>query len=606
LLARRSSVLLAASTSTRMRASPSATGRRAAATALLGCGAFLAIAAFAATVIDQGLAIQRTGANQYTVSWNAFLSQGLVLQSSPSLTSPGWGDVGGSPTTVGNRRQMVINAAVPPVFYRVACQAFLGDDEPDDNFDDTNCDGVDGNVQAAIFVSPTGNDANPGTPQQPALTIAAGMSKAEAAGRNQVYVAAGDYVMPTLNPSPSMIIVGGYNPNDWTRSDANVTRILSTSSTAVFIENFQVILDHLTIVSANATSGSSYGVRVLGQGGGSFLFSAFLHKCVIQSGNGAVGVNGTNGIAGANGGNGGDGAPACSNCPVFNESPCPPGGPFRGNAGTGSATCGSLHGGLGGVPGVDPTSTASNGHDGGTSVGGNCGDLNGCGGQGGTSGHPNGRNGFGAPDGSAGTSGPAGSASFTTTGYAIAGGGNGTNGGNGLGGGGGGGGKGGSNASFPGCTTYGGAGGGGGAAGCGGTAGTGGTSGGGSFGIYVGSAYVIVDQCSITTGNAGNGGSGGVRGLGGTRGLGGSGGAGYAVNSGVSSGSGGHGAPGSNGGNGGHGGGGGGGSSVGLAYSSDSNIGGTPPAYTIGTGGNGGASNGNSGPIGLSSTVIVY
>src|ERR1700710_2654047 len=36
-------------------------------------------------------------------------------------------------------------------------------DTPDMAFEDTNCDGVDGDLAEAVFVAPTGSDSNPGT-----------------------------------------------------------------------------------------------------------------------------------------------------------------------------------------------------------------------------------------------------------------------------------------------------------------------------------------------------------------------------------------------------------------------------------------------------------
>jgi len=50
--------------------------RRAVGTALIGRGVVFAFPSLE-KVIDRGLAIQHTGVNQYTVAWNAFLSQGL-------------------------------------------------------------------------------------------------------------------------------------------------------------------------------------------------------------------------------------------------------------------------------------------------------------------------------------------------------------------------------------------------------------------------------------------------------------------------------------------------------------------------------------------------
>jgi hypothetical protein len=49
-------------------------------------------------------------------------------------------------------------------------------DLPDLSFVDSNCDGIDGTVGDAIFVSPVGNDANPGTKTKPKQTIQAAVA----------------------------------------------------------------------------------------------------------------------------------------------------------------------------------------------------------------------------------------------------------------------------------------------------------------------------------------------------------------------------------------------------------------------------------------------
>ena len=53
-------------------------------------------------------------------------------------------------------------------------------DLPDLGFVDSNCDGIDGTEKDAIFVSPNGNDGNPGTKSQPKREVQAAVT---AAGR---------------------------------------------------------------------------------------------------------------------------------------------------------------------------------------------------------------------------------------------------------------------------------------------------------------------------------------------------------------------------------------------------------------------------------------
>src|SRR3954471_17096986 len=52
-------------------------------------------------------------------------------------------------------------------------------DKPDLAFEDTNCDGIDGDVAKAVFVSPQGNDNGTGTKANPLQTLAAAIAKAK-------------------------------------------------------------------------------------------------------------------------------------------------------------------------------------------------------------------------------------------------------------------------------------------------------------------------------------------------------------------------------------------------------------------------------------------
>lgn len=434
-----------------MRSGGNSKLRRAVGAALLSGGLFLALAAVPATVIDRALNVQQIGAGEYRVSWDPFLSQGLRLQTEPDLLNPMWQDVMIAPTTVGNRRQVDLMAPAPS-FFRLECTADGNQDVPDDNFIDNDCDGIDGNIGASVFVSTTtGNDANPGTtPQHPLATITHALAVAVNTGRQFILVAAGDYAEPTLAVPQAFYIFGGYTASDWSRSDSNLTRILSTSSTALVTQQGAVtpaVLDHLTIVAANAApSQSSYGVRVSPAQlvFGTSLPALNIHKCTVQAGHGGDGTDGPNGVNGANGGNGSDGSPGCiiggAGCP-FCTVPTPGAGGARGS---GSANCATPYGGKGGT--ASYANNQSQFGENGANAG-DCGnDLHGCGGEPGTYiFHPNAFDGVPGRDGTAGVNGAAGYAggSYGYSGWSVVDGQSGTNGTTGTGGGGGGGGAGG-------------------------------------------------------------------------------------------------------------------------------------------------------------------
>ena len=560
--------------------------RRAVGAALIAIGAFLGRAA-AGQVIDRRLSIEQSGANQYTISWDAFLTQGFGLRSAGGLIMPTWQNVAITPTTVGSRREVVL-MATSPTFFRLDCMADGNQDSPDENFIDNDCDGVDGNIGLSVFVSTTtGNDANPGTPQQPVATITRAIAVSGNTGRNFILVAAGDYAEPTITVPDFRFIHGGYSASDWSRSASNISRILSTSPTAMVIpqnSGAPVFLDRLTIVAANAPAGqSSYGVLVLPNANG-FVISLNMRRCTVQAGTGG---NGTNGSAASPPGNTTAGGPGEGGCGYLGECMLSCDLPTPGSGGNGCN-----NGGAGGAPGG---TQGSAGQGGGGSPPPPC-SQPGCGGAGESQfGAGAGRDGANGAAGSNGAAGNAGG-SYGFFGWSVVNGETGIAGTAGGGGGGGGGGKGGGDVS---CTYYGGAGGGGGG-GCGGPGGGGGGSGGSSFAIYIAQARAIIEQSTLIGGNGGNGGTGATGATGAVGSAGDSGGAGVG-----GSGNGALGGRGGNGGTGGHGGGGAGGASIGLAYGLNSQVFGTN-TYMTGSGGAGGASPGNSGPAGGSAQVVTF
>ena len=65
-------------------------------------------------------------------------------------------------------------------------------DKPDTTFEDTDCDGIDGDADGAYFVATTGNNANPGTRTQPLATIQEAIIRGRTTPKD-IYVAAGAY-----------------------------------------------------------------------------------------------------------------------------------------------------------------------------------------------------------------------------------------------------------------------------------------------------------------------------------------------------------------------------------------------------------------------------
>jgi hypothetical protein len=473
-----------------------------------------------------------------------------------------------------------------------ACTVQSTTDLPDDGFADANCDGIDGEVAAAVFVDVvTGNDgAMLGTRATPMKSISGGLALAQGTGKTQVLVSNGSY-----NERVALVggvsIYGGYSAaSGWARSAAHIATILgavvadASGGHAVAMEGTNIIapttIDRLTLstLAQTGTFSSSYGFYC------NNCPVVTLKNSTIQSASGRSGTSGTSGASGASGGTGTGGTNGTCNGNLAGA----PGGPG------GASTC-ARTGGAGGKGG---DFGANDGAVGGIGAGGTAG---GAAGVGGDPGGPGGK-------GTAGTAGANGTNGAAGSGGALLGtfwvgnsGGNGTAGapGNGGGGGGGGGGQG--------CLTCddgnGNGGGGGGAGGCGGALAFGGAAGGGSFGVFViGSNGIQLLNNAIASGNGGNGGAGGNGGNGGVGGNGASG-AGACL---TDIGAGGNGGNGGAGGRGGHGGGGAGGVSYAVYRVNTATL--NPLAggnsLSNGAGGLGGTSSGNAGANGAAGQVF--
>ena len=461
------------------------------------------------------------------------------------------------------------------------CECLFQDvpDLPDGQ--DQNCDGIDGEIDNAVFVAPYGSDLNAGTIDAPLATIVAGMNQALDTGLRDVYVSSGNYEGSLLLATGAHLY-GGYS-SDFALRNPEVygTRIVGGPSTvelpgavtAVGIAGVpgNTILNGFKVQGAVAATagGSSYGIYLSDCTDGILLIDNF-----VEAEAGAVGSAGEAGDPGAPGGEGAAGSTAFE----LGNSQCSSGIQSAGGSG-GLSTCAGqdASGGAGGAgycPIFElPPNSSETGEDG-------SGNGAGTGGTGGWDGKvhhasckmcnlPNQgepTSGINGTDGSSGLYGPGGLGCEASDGQVMNGqwtssaGSIGEAGAPGGGGGGGGAGGGGDADTSKCVDIVGGTGGGGGGGGCGGPPGGGGGGGGGSFGIFLNFtiapvAVPILEGNTVEGGSGGKGGTGGAGGGGGTAGKGGVGGPGGAGDAMCSF----AGGAGGDGGSGGHGGGGGGG-----------------------------------------------
>jgi hypothetical protein len=437
----------------------------------------------------------------------------------------------------------------------------------------------------ALFVSTTGNDANPGTMASPLRNIQTCIDNASMGAIPRCCIAAGTY-NESLTLASNVRLEGGFNESLGWFKDFSTTTINGGATAVLGTSLSNATLEDLTITAANAsgTGNSSYGVRLVSCTG------TTITRCDIRGGSGTSGSSGSGGITGASGNGGSNGAGGCENSTTACASCGRPGGGGGGPA----RNCGANTSGPGGGGGAAghcsvPVTNADPGASGGPPSNGSPG--GGGGGAGGGSCHGTAVTGTSGNTGLTGTFGSAG-ASFGTAGstYSPANGGNGGNGFPGSGGGGGGGGGGGDST----CDSWGGGGGGGGSGGCGGSLGTAGSGAGGSFAVWLNGGSATIFDSTLRTLNGGTGGgagSGGSGGGGGTRGNGGGGEDDSAAGA--------QGGLGGTGGQGGHGGGGGGGPSIGIVCGSGASLTSSGNTFVLGNGGSGGTSSGNAGATGL-------
>jgi hypothetical protein len=430
-------------------------------------------------------------------------------------------------------------------------------DLPDLSFVDSNCDGIDGTETDAVFVSPNGNDADPGTKPKPKREIQAAIDTVTAGEGRYVLAAAGSY--KHVRAATGISIYGGYDPGNWSRRSAVLDTSIAGVPEGILADGATRVV--LQLLSVHGQSNgfftlSVYGIRAVN--GAALTLQRVAITAASSSFPGIRGIEGSPGGDGGRGENGSDGS------------------------------CGDHSGsGVGGTGGRDGSHFGSGGNGG---YGGEGGDFDGAtgggvfGGPGGKNGDP-GRPGGTGGDGSNGDPGRGGyrGAGIAATADGAAGGdGNGGVDGNGGSAGSGGGGGGGQEGTIH--NDVGNGGGGGGGAGAGGAGGGGGEGGGGAFGVYLYNSILVVESSEITAGNGaagGKGGNGERGGLGGARGYGGA-----SCLSEV--GRGGRGGIGGNGGAGGGGGGGAGGPSIGIFRGGTSKATVSDSAIKIGTGGAGG------------------
>jgi hypothetical protein len=162
------------------------------------------------------MASSRFGRWSFPVCFASLAAAGLLAYGCGS----GGGEGGSSQNNAGGDGGNGGGGVVPEA--AAGCVPKSTPDLPDDNFEDSNCDGIDGDVAAAIFVSPNGDDTADGSIAHPVKTLGKGVSLAGTEAK-YVIVANASYAENIVIDAKPVSIYGGYSPKDWQRVNDRAT-----------------------------------------------------------------------------------------------------------------------------------------------------------------------------------------------------------------------------------------------------------------------------------------------------------------------------------------------------------------------------------------------
>jgi hypothetical protein len=179
----------------------------------------------------------------------------------------------------------VPDAAVP------RCVPEGGPDEPDETFSDTDCDGIDGNAEHAVFVAPTGSDSGAGTKDQPFKTIGRAVLAAAASSKS-AYVCNGEYAENVRIEQTGVRIYGGYDCEHGWQRGPDRARVVPPTGVPLVISDVAdpVVIDRLSLRAPDADSAaagtSSIAASVLNS------VDVLIRRSVLRSGDAGRGADG--------------------------------------------------------------------------------------------------------------------------------------------------------------------------------------------------------------------------------------------------------------------------------------------------------------------------
>jgi len=164
------------------------------------------------------------------------------------------------------------------------------EDEPDDRFEDTNCDGIDGDLRRAVFVSVFGDDSGAGTLEAPLATLEAAIALSRAENKD-VYVCNGSYEQAVSIRQSGVRLFGGYACDLGGRRVPDRARFHARNTVPLKVQGVHdVVLDRLTFVAPDVSEGSSVAGAIENSTG------IVLRRVELRSGRAGPGRDGAMGL----------------------------------------------------------------------------------------------------------------------------------------------------------------------------------------------------------------------------------------------------------------------------------------------------------------------
>jgi hypothetical protein len=164
-------------------------------------------------------------------------------------------------------------------------------EDPDDEFTDSNCDGIDGDAERAIFVSPDGFDSDDGSIKRPVQSIGQAVLLAKDDGL-AVYVCNGTYRENVVIDSP-VSIYGGFDCTRGWRRAKDIAILQAGAGLPLLVKNVdgKVHLERLAFRAPDAVGAgqSSQAAAIVGSN------DVSLAQVELKAGRGTSGVHGTSG-----------------------------------------------------------------------------------------------------------------------------------------------------------------------------------------------------------------------------------------------------------------------------------------------------------------------